>query len=278
MTRANALPMAHPTPEAALSAVNRRRIYLMRHGSVDYFTPQGKPVRPDRVPLNAIGCVQADAAGALFAASNVRFDRVVSSGLTRTNQTAQRVLHACGQGHLEVQVEPALQEIRSGRLDALNPPDLMEAFLRAFSDGDESTKFLGGETVGSLLDRVLPTFDALLRDPHWACMLLVLHGAVNRVILNRALTGRRGLLGAIEQHPACINILDVGLQHPLQPHDDAPHFVVRGINLSPTQWLHAQERHTTMEHLLLQYLRPASAPTQADLADQPDGVAAGTRP
>ncbi|HEY8972906.1 MAG TPA: histidine phosphatase family protein, partial [Burkholderiaceae bacterium] len=44
----------------------RRRLYLMRHGSVDYFKADGTPVPPHTVPLNEAGRAQADAAGALF--------------------------------------------------------------------------------------------------------------------------------------------------------------------------------------------------------------------
>ena len=43
----------------------RRRLYLMRHGAVDYFLPDGTPLPPHEVPLNAAGRAQADAAGAL---------------------------------------------------------------------------------------------------------------------------------------------------------------------------------------------------------------------
>ena len=67
----------------------RRRLYLMRHGSVSYFTPAGQPVPADTVPLNPQGILQARAAGQLFAANNIRFDRVITSGLPRTEQTAQ---------------------------------------------------------------------------------------------------------------------------------------------------------------------------------------------
>ena len=31
----------------------RRRLYLMRHGSVSYFTPEGKPLPPETVPLSS---------------------------------------------------------------------------------------------------------------------------------------------------------------------------------------------------------------------------------
>ena len=109
----------------------RRRLYLMRHGSVDYFLPDGTPVAPDSVPLNAEGERQADAAGQLFAQCGVRFDRVLVSGLPRTVQTAQRVLSASGQA-LTLDHEAALQEIRGGRLADIPPDQVEQAFLGAF--------------------------------------------------------------------------------------------------------------------------------------------------
>ena len=218
----------------------------MRHGSVDYFRADGSPVPPDTVPLNAQGRHQADAAGALFAERGVRFDRVVASGLPRTIETAQRVLAASGQTH-EIEIEPALQEIRGGRLTDIPRDQLEAAFTGAFhAERDiEGTRFLAGESIGELLDRVLPAFESLLARTDWDCLLLVLHGGVNRALIARALTGGRAFFGRFEQAPACINIIDVGVND----------LVVRATNLAPTQWLHENERHTTMEKLLAQYLR-----------------------
>lgn len=230
------------------AAPARRRIYLMRHGSVDYFLPDGTPVHPDSVPLNAEGERQADAAGALFAQVGVRFDRVLVSGLPRTVQTAERVLAAAGHAAIELQHEPALQEIRGGRLADLAPGEVEDAFLGAFRAGAgvEQHRFLGGESVGELLDRSLPAFAAWRARDDWRCLLLVLHGGVNRALLSTLLAGQRAFFGRLEQQPACINVLDVG------PDDEA---IVRAINLAPTQWLHERERYTTMEKLLAQYLR-----------------------
>jgi probable phosphoglycerate mutase len=229
----------------------------MRHGSVDYFLADGTPVSPHTVALNAAGRAQADAAGALFAAAGARFDRVVASGLERTLETARRVLAAAGQGAHAIECDPRLAEIRPGRLADIPRDGLRAAFTRVFSaDVDvESHRFLGGETVGALLDRCLPAFDELLADTGWRCALLVLHGGVNRALLGRALTGTRAFLGRLEQSPACINVLDAGLEA------RDPEFVVRAVNLAPTQWLHEHERATTMEELLGQYLAPrTSAP------------------
>jgi broad specificity phosphatase PhoE len=155
----------------------RRRIYLMRHGSVDYFRADGSAVPPDGVALNPQGRAQADSAGDLFARADVNFDKVVVSGLPRTVETAERVLAARGQS-VALQVEPRLQEIRPGRLSDIPRDQLAQAFLGAFAGGPqvETHRFLGGESVGELLDRVLPAFDDLLADTSWHEMLLVLRG------------------------------------------------------------------------------------------------------
>jgi len=223
---------------------SRRRIVLMRHGSVDYFRADGSPIPPDTVSLSDLGRVQADAAGKLFAAEGIRFDLAITSGLPRTEETAKRVLAASAQAQ-RTEAVPALREIRGGSLANIPDDDLEAAFTGAFAGGAdvENRRFLGGESIGELLDRVLPAFDALLMRNDWDCMLLVLHGAVNRAILARALTGGRAFLGPLEQSPACINILDAGK-------DD---IIVRASNLAPTHWLHGGERSTTMENLLTQY-------------------------
>ena len=70
----------------------RRRLYLMRHGSVAYFPEGAAAADLHAVELSEAGRAQADAAGRLFAAAGVRFDRVIATGLPRTRQTAQRVL------------------------------------------------------------------------------------------------------------------------------------------------------------------------------------------
>jgi len=223
----------------------RRRIHLMRHGSVDYFRADGSPVHPHTVPLNEAGRQQADAAGALFAQCGVRFDKVIVSGLNRTTETATRVLAAAGQS-LPLDTEPALEEIRGGKLADIPPDEVEAAFLGAFTQGSESQRFLGGESIGELLDRSLPAFERILQRDDWSSLLMVLHGGVNRALLARAMTGQRGFFGRLEQLPACINIIDVGRGDDL---------IVRTVNLAPTQWLHQHEKQTTMEKLLVQYLR-----------------------
>ncbi|MGA7776874.1 MAG: histidine phosphatase family protein [Paraburkholderia sp.] len=231
----------------------RRRIYLMRHGDVTYFDATGRAIDPETVPLNAAGREQASAAGRVFAEQQIGFDRVIVSGLPRTVETAQRVLTETGQ-HIELEIEPALQEIRGGKLTNIPPADIEAAFLSVF-DGivPESTRFLDGETIGALFDRVLPAVAALREDSSWDTVLLVLHGGVNRAILSHAITaGGRTFFGHLSQATGCINALDVGAA----PRD----WVLRTLNYSPPSPLHRDVRNTTMEMLyaqFIQYKRPA---------------------
>jgi broad specificity phosphatase PhoE len=215
--------------------VTRRRIYLMRHAQVSYFE-EGEPVRPDLVPLTAEGRREAAAAAAFL--EGITFDRVITSGLPRTLETAEIVAPGA-----DAESWPELREIEAGRLADIPEDELERTFVDAWHDVvPEEARFLGGETIGSLLDRVLPAVERLLADDEWDVVLAVLHGGVNRAIISYALTGERALLGNLEQAPGCINVLDVG--------DD---WVVRAVNVSPTDPTHLGGRLRTMEELWAEF-------------------------
>jgi broad specificity phosphatase PhoE len=220
--------------------MSRRRIYLMRHARVSYFE-DGRPLRPDLVPLTDEGREQARAAAAVL--DGIQFDRVITSGLPRTLETARIVAP-----NAEPESWPELREIESGRLGDIPDDEVERAFVETWRGVvHEEVRFLAGETVGSLLDRVLPAVDLLIGDPDWDIVLAVLHGGVNRAILSYALTGGRAFLGNFEQSPGCINVLDVG-------GDD---WVVRAVNTSPTDLAHRVGRLRTMEELWAEFRPPA---------------------
>lgn len=228
-----------------MTTAKRRRIYLMRHGNVTYFDDAGKPYLPEAVPLNEQGRAQAEAAGRVFASDGVRFDRVIVSGLPRTVETAQGVLAQTGQ-EIALEVWPELVEIRGGKLASIADADLQEAFTGAFEGVvPEHRRFLNGESIGELMDRVHPALDRLRQDGDWDTALLVLHGGVNRAILSLALTGERLFLGNLAQTAGCINALDVGTH--------AKDWVVRFVNHAAPAVLQDDTRSTTMEILLEQY-------------------------
>lgn len=204
----------------------------MRHGAVAYFDDDGRPVAPDDVPLTDEGREQAEATRELL--QEERIDRVLSSGLPRTAETAALV----APGH-EVETWPDLREIMGARFSSIPPAELEEAFVHAFRGVVPNDKrFIGGETIGELFDRVLPAVERLVADECWHTVLAVLHGGVNRAILSYALTGERMFLGHFEQAPACVNVLDLG---------SGGEWIVRAVNVAPYDLLHLSHRSTTME-------------------------------
>jgi broad specificity phosphatase PhoE len=207
----------------------------MRHGAVSYFD-HGRPLKPEDVPLTVAGRDQAYAAASML--RGIDLDRVITSGLPRTVETASIVAP-----DLEPEAWPELRELETGRLAEIPEDELEHAFTHAFRDVvPEDARFLAGETIGSLFDRVLPALDRLLAADDWDIVLAVLHGGVNRAILSRALTGGRTFLGNLEQSPACVNVLDVG--------DD---WIVRAVNVTPYDLAHLEGRSTTMEELWQQF-------------------------
>jgi len=216
--------------------VQRRRLYVMRHAEVRYF----EGVHPEQVVLTDRGLIQAESAAEEL--RRVAFDRVVTSGLERTLQTARIV--APGR---DPEAHYDLREIESGDIRDVASDEVQAMMTAAFRGVVPSeTQFLGGETIGMLLDRVLPELDALIAADDWDVALLVLHGAVNRAILSHALTGERVFLGGFEQAPGCINVLDVGTDG---------QFIVRAVNHLAYDPAHiAAPRLTTMEQLWQEYL------------------------
>jgi broad specificity phosphatase PhoE len=205
----------------------------MRHGRVAYFV-DGRPVDPDDVQLTEEGRRETEQTAS--ALSGISFDRVITSGLARAVETARIVAP-----DREPESWPELRELSAGRLAELADPE--GAFLGAFTGvPPEDVRFLGGETIGSLLDRSLPALQRLAGEAGWDIALVVAHGGTIRALLSYALTGGRAFLGNFELAPASISILDAG--------DD---WIVRAVNVTPYDLAHTRTRLRTMEELWAQY-------------------------
>lgn len=218
-----------------------RRIYLVRHGDVRYFEPGKVPTHHDEVLLSEEGLQQAQATAAALA--DVPLDRVVTSHLRRTQQTAELIL---GDRQLSPTAHEDLGEIKPASLIEIPSDQMQETLTRAFTGAmSPDDQFLGGETFGSLLERVLGRLERLLADPGWRHLLVVAHGGVNRAILTHALgTGVAGF-GRLEQDPACLNVIDV---------DDRGNFLVRLVNFTPYNPAKLGLHLTTMQQMYQDYL------------------------
>jgi len=216
---------------------------LMRHGDVSYFDAQGQPVTDtDKVVLNEKGRAEADATGAYLKNNGFgKFDRVISSTLPRTVETAERVMRVLGEAGEPTEIE-ALREIRGGSVRDIPTAELPAAIMAIAQhrvSGDESA--FRGETVGELQARVYPAIDRLLDDRTWHTALWVLHGGVNIAILSHALTGDASFYGRLDQGPGCFSIIDVGAA--------LSDSVIRAVNVCPDPTPYAQ---TWVFEMLLQ--------------------------
>lgn len=219
----------------------RRRVYLLRHAEVSYF-PGGRPVKPTTVKLTDRGRKQALAAA--DALSEVELDRVVTSGLPRTIETAEIAL---GGREIEIEKVEDFEEIRGGSFADIDPQEIRDAFMGAMQvKNPADARFFGGETFGELAGRVIPAWEKLMGESGWETLLLVAHGAVNRVLISHVLGTDASVYGKLEQDPACINILDCPIPG---SEDPRARYVVRGINITPYNEVKKGIYDTTMEGL-----------------------------
>lgn len=233
-----------PADDLASEIRPRRRVYLLRHAEVEYFAA-GRAFVPELVPLNDIGRRQAQAAAGVLA--DVSFDRVLTSGLARTEETARLVL---GNRAVPIMAEPRFREIETGRMsewERVPPGFIRQAILGAFSDKlTAESRFLAGETFGACAERVLAAWADLLQQRDWQTVLVVGHGVVNRLLLGHLLGMPLSALGKLEQDACCINLLEVG---------ENDSVLVRMINVTADDPSKRHLPHSTLEALYLQYLR-----------------------
>lgn len=222
----------------------RRRVYLMRHGEVQYFDAAGRPIDPRQVTLTERGCEQARAAGVLL--RDVPFDDVVISGMPRTAHTANFVLDG---RPLAVREEPRLKEIRAGRLAAVPPERRDEIITRAYDRAPEpGASFIGGESWADFQRRVLEVWNEFMQADGWTNLLVVAHDAVNRIILSHVAGAALHGLKAFEQEPACINIIDVDVDA-----GRVERAFIRAANLTAYNLAAHANHHTVMERISAQF-------------------------
>lgn len=192
----------------AIDGARRRRIYLFRHGAVDYLLPDGTWVAdPDAVRLNDKGQREAAAMRELFA--GVEIDRAICSGLPRTRQTAQVVL---GDRGLEIGVVPELEEIRPLKGDSSTDYDVFaDVAYSHWRAQDFSATFLGGERYHDFYARVSSAMEALLADHDWHNLAVFAHGGTNAAVLGWVSGLELDGFGLFDQATCCLNVIDFDL-------------------------------------------------------------------
>ena len=163
--------------------------YFVRHGESEgnaarIFTGQRDS------PLTSRGRLQAEAVAQELA--TVKFDRIVSSDLSRTRDTAEVIAKRQG---IPVEIIPELREINVGDRTGTSFDEARG--LPNWSD-DGFVSWPGGETLDQVLARTLGTIDRLTRESSGKRVLVVGHGGVNRILLSHFL----GILPKLDRSPA----------------------------------------------------------------------------
>lgn len=235
----------------------RRRIYLMRHGHVDYL--DRKTVESGamhEVVLTRRGQLQAEAAGRAFA--HVQFDRAVCSGYPRTKQTAEGVLSFVNDAP-SLEIDPGLVEIHGGKLPPVRSrEELIRAMNSFFERAHEpgATNHEGGEVFVEAQARAVASLERLLGQNDWHTALVVAHEGINRLLLSWACGAGLNAMSSFEQDTGCINVIDFdlggsgGLRRSL----------VKAVNLTPYNYLKHGMNMTSLEAIF-----------ERDVNDKPPG-------
>ncbi len=162
--------------------------YFVRHGQSEGNAARVFTGQTDS-PLTARGRKQAAAVADELA--KVRFDRIVSSDLSRTRDTAEVIARRHG---LSVEVLPELREIDVGERTGKDFDET--AALPGWND-DGFVAWPGGETLDQVVARTLGAIDRLTRDSPGKTILVVGHGGVNRILLSHFL----GILPKLDRTP-----------------------------------------------------------------------------
>ena len=189
----------------AIDGAKRRRLYLFRHGAVDYIDESGSWVPdPDLVDLNERGRAQAEAMAELFA--GVHIDKALCTGLPRTRQTGLAVL---GDRDVKLGTFAELEEIRPQTGEAAGGYDIYTdiAFSHWRAPQADAT-FLGGERYHDFYARISAAMETLLTDPSWHNLAVFAHGGTNAAVLGWATGVGLDAFGLLDQSTCCLNVID----------------------------------------------------------------------
>ncbi len=225
----------------------RRRLYLMRHGHVDYFAPGITDFRA--VPLTEEGRRQASQTGE--ALSPIAFDAVFTSGLPRTEETAARVA-AESQHDMPASVPiPAFEELTGGRVLVPTREELAARLAFSFDAATEpgATFLPGGEAFADAYDRVQAGLDTLINEHEWSTALLVAHDGVNRLLLGLACGAGLAGIAHIEQDLACVNVLDLDVVRDETGALSFARIIIKAVNITAYDPVKEALLKTSLEHL-----------------------------
>ncbi len=181
-------------------------IYLIRHGAI--ISVAGKAfIGQIEAPLSEEGVDQAWALRQWL--EPVRFNRLISSDLSRSQRTAKIIR---GRRANSLEAMPALREISLGEWEGFSFQEIRERFPEDYAARGrniEDWRPPCGESFADCRARVTSVLAEIVTGSN-GNVLLVGHAGVNRLILCSVLGIPVGKLHGIGQDYGCVNIIEYG--------------------------------------------------------------------
>lgn len=173
------------------------RCCIVRHGETAWNADRRLQGHRD-IPLNALGLVQAKAAGRYLQMRHQQmpFSAVVSSDLLRARQTADAIGAALG---MTVDADPGLRERHYGQFEGKTPTEAEAqdpaAYAALVARDDLAANPGAAEPLQAMVDRIERSLWDLVSQHADDAVILVTHGGVLDMLYRRAmgrpLTGPR---------------------------------------------------------------------------------------
>lgn len=187
--------------------MNRKKIYIVRHGQTDYNLQgvvQGSGID---APINARGKAQATAFFNSF--QGVPFDKIYYSGLIRTQQSIQEFLNL----GIPSESLSELNEISWGTYEGtpLTPEEgeYYNHILAQWKEGNLDFAIAGGESPNLVAQRLRMALKRILINPG-VHTLVCMHGRAMRIFLSLILDTDLKLMDQYAHQNLCLYVVEKG--------------------------------------------------------------------
>lgn len=206
--------------------MDRKKIYLVRHGQTDYNLQgvvQGSGID---APINATGRAQAEAFFRTY--RSVPFDRVYHSALLRTRQSVQGFIDL----GLPTCMLPELNEISWGDFEGtpMTPEEgqYYQFMLHQWQLGNLDYAIAGGESPNAVAERLSKALEILLKDSG-KTLLVCMHGRAMRIFLSILCQTDLKDMDQYEHNNLCLYLLEQNSEttFSILKHNDQDH--LRGL-------------------------------------------------
>ena len=156
------------------------KLYIIRHGETDL---NAKGILQGWIdpPINRSGRELAALTGQ--AMRDIRFDRCISSPLSRARETAEIVLRESG-NEIPITTDDRIREMSCGDIEEKSITEMGDAARLFFVDPFRFPGFPNGETIQDLCSRTQEFFRELTAADDGKTYLISTHGCAMRAMLN----------------------------------------------------------------------------------------------